>query len=155
MPKDPLEIKWSKELGKVEKWARMTVMSGAAFGDEDVRSPRFLSQCKGTTKRKNWIINYDDMEQLQAASLRERIPDGTDYKVGLFVSENSEGEVIVSLEEADFLGIVEEMDNAKETRDKLEDMIHYMVSEGIITADQVEDAAGEAGFPDYVYIGFG
>ena len=108
MPQE-LEVLWSKMLGKVEKYARTTVMSGAAFNDEDVKSPRFICQCKDID-RKNIIIDHRDWKQLQSAALKSRTPDGRSYKIGLFISRNSSGDIVVSIDAQDFLGLLEEID---------------------------------------------
>jgi len=114
MARGNLETYWAKRLGEVERWASPTIASGAIFGDEDVRSPRFLSQCKETTKHKNLIIAKGDWDQLHAAALKERTPDGREYKVGLFVVESSyHGDIAVAMEHEDFLGLVEKLVDAE------------------------------------------
>jgi len=156
MSKDELEVYWSKQLARVEEWARTTVMSGAAFGDEDVKSPRFLSQCKrgeSSTRSSNFIIEKKDWDQLHSAALDHRTLDGRDYKIGLFITKNKDGDIMVGTEHQDFLGLVEKLDAAEETRDKLEDAIQFLLSEGRVKADDIEEAATEAGLEDYIALG--
>lgn len=109
-----LEVIWSKILGKVEKWASPTIASGAILNDEDVISPRFISQCKDYDK-KNVIISIKDWNQLQSAALKSRTPDGRSYKIGLFVNRNSDGDIFITIDVQDFLGILEELLECKTT----------------------------------------
>lgn len=103
-----LEELWAKMLGRIEKWASPTVASGAIFNDEDVKSPRFISQCKDYDK-KNVNVSIKDWKQLQSAALKSRTPDGRGYKIGLFVNRNSDGDIFITIDAQDFLGLLEEL----------------------------------------------
>lgn len=120
-----LEILWSKMLGKVEKWASPTVASGAVFNDEDVKSPRFICQCKDYDK-KNINISIKDWGQLQSAALKSRTPDGRSYKIGLFVNRNSDGDIFITIDAQDLLGILEELSeyiiNLRDIHKKIDDI---------------------------------
>ena len=111
---DELEEYMSKRLKEAEGWAHTTICSGGLFQDEDVRSPNYLLQCKRDETRPNIIIKYKDWKQLQAAALRERTPEGN-YRMGAFVSKNEDGTIVVTLDHEDFLGMVEILNQQKDS----------------------------------------
>lgn len=134
-----LEKDWARMLGKVERWANPTIASGAVFGDEDVRSDHYLSQCKSTSTSPNFNIKHKDWTQLHAAAISERTSDGRDYKVGLFVSENSNGEIAVTLTEEDFLAMVDTIRTLKNDLAMLSNVIGVVDNQYSSVEEACED----------------
>jgi len=108
MPTDEFEEYVAKELSKIDKHSYTTIGSGNMLGDEDVKSSEFLIQCKRTTTKDNFIIDYKDWLQLMSAMLKHKTSDGN-YRTPVFMSQNAKGCRLVSMELGDWLGIVREL----------------------------------------------
>ena len=108
MPTDEFEEYVAKELSKIDNKARATICSGSKLGDEDVKSGEFLIQCKRSTIKKNFIIDYKDWLQLMSAMLKHRKADGN-YRTPVFMSQNADNYRIASMEFADWIGIIREL----------------------------------------------
>lgn len=130
MPTDVLEVWWAKQLKGVERYSNTTINSGAMKGDEDVVTSQFVCQCKRSSKKKNFIIENDDWNQLQNAAIKVKTVNGN-YRTGLFVVENSEGTRIVSIDPMDFICILGRIKELEKIEEEYEKVKRVLVNSGI------------------------
>jgi len=102
---DELEELVRRRMDNIDGPAHTTIGSGNKFGDQDVRSAHFLFQCK-STGNKSVVIDHRDWDELQGASLKERGTDGN-YRTGVFITSNSSGDVMATIDIEDFVALVE------------------------------------------------